>query len=605
MYLKPAFYDICQPAVCVNLVSGEKKKEFKINKTYLEYRTYFVAAGCFALLLLLPSFPMAYVPALCSAGYYWFEKRRSQSFLNATAVDVFMKSDIVPAKVMNYLAVTLEATKQLCQQKDVKLEKIESKNGMDLLEKAINVHNNVFTSTSKKEELKDVIQQIEISGLLKKERLKELFTNSKLGPKNAILLLNHKQITPADFTSDRELSDFLCKIEDGEVLNSMLKHGFKLNLQENLMLASIKRQWDHVCVYLNAGTKLPSADQEIATFRRYNKIVQLTYGQFFESSPEIKKILDQLLQKDPLPTPKINTPTFAFWKPAVLIERGLGFHVGVRSIEVRTFIVALSAICVNVAIATSTLIAASTFIPLGMMLAAIPITYLYYKWEWSRATQLLNQKAVEQFKSSLPEKYVFEHIVKNNDVELIPQLEGDLTKLCEDGSELYDWVCKLRIKKDQRFKSHVAIFEKLANVIFTKVHTSDQKFSYLIKAIQSGKPEFVDYLLESGKVKAEEFSESQQFDCLIGSVDARTVEILKKYRFNIDAKKGELTPLLHIASLQSLPEDSKVQFTPTEHIEALLKAGANIKVTANNQDIYSLCKDDNLRKFLKYYTDKN
>lgn len=553
---------------------------------------------CFSLLLLSPSLSIACAGGCFSAGYYWFEKKRAQSCLKTKAIDIFMEQMIVPEKVMKYLALNPDAARQLCQHPKVSLEKVESKEGKTLLEKAIDIHDKVCDYKIKQS--KAVIEEIVLNGSLEKEELRRLFFNPKLSVESAILLLKRREIISTDFSSEG-LAQCLDKVKY-KVVESMLQHGFQPDIQRNLTSAIINKQWKKVSVYLRTGVQLPELNKEFLIFNEFYEVSgKSSLGEHFAKEPKSRKIFNQLQEKKPLSFPKINVGGLEYWKP--VISTGKALCINESAMKLRFNMATLIVSCAGL-----------IFSSLGMStlpVLAMPVAIgVYCGWEWSRAIKMLNQIAIEQFQSSLPKTSVLEYIVRNNSIELIKQLKGDLTKLDKAGNGLYGMVCKSKeteLWTSQDFKSRFVILKILADVIFTDKCSTDQKFRYFIKAIKHGHSEFIDYLLESKKVNAADFSQSQQFECLIKIVDSNTVEILKKYGFNIDAKKENYTPLLHVALSGTYSKGSQSHFTVIEHITCLLKAGADFfaKVGCPDMitypDIICLCKDEQVKKFLVRY----
>jgi hypothetical protein len=584
-------FDLRQPVIYV------KNSKLKIDETSINCRLLAVSLATFGLILSVSisamTLPLALLPGGC---YLLFERVRAKSALNAKAVEIFMKSEknSVPEKIMHYLFDHPLAVRKLCQQPLVDLKKVSSKSGKTLLEYSTQHKFKVPIANS-------VIREIEQYGSLKNEDYKKLLMSSKLEPETAIFLLKQGKIVPSDFT-DNQLEDCLNNIEDSKVLEAMHYHGFNLNIEGAFLSAIINKRWSCVSVYLKTGAKRPNPQTEFYLLKTSNqdeKPQKMTFKELLETKPIINKLLDQIQGKSPSSLSVVHNHIFAYWKPAVSVGESL--KVRDEVIELRTITITCAAFC-------SSLVAAVASLSVLPLLAVIPVTYLYYKWEWSRATQLLNQIAIKQFQSSLPQKGILEYIARNNDVELIDRLEEDLTRVDEDEKDLYHWVCHPHYhwvcesqpswEKQQKKSSRFTIFKKLVDVIFANELPVEQKYSCLLKAIKSGHSEFVDYLLASKKIKASEFTPGQQFEFFTEIVDGKTAELLCKKGFNINSKSGKYTPLLYL-SLRNKFSYYPDQFSLFKHVAALLGADADVNATIDGQGVLDLYKDEQILRLFK------
>ena len=506
---------ICRPAIQVNLT--QDKPKFGVNDNLLAARVTLVGIGCLTLVVAAsPSWTIICAAALATFAYSKFEQYRAVQALNQVAVDIFMKNKIVPHKVMSYLAGSSSAVRQLCQQPNLNLNKIDSETGSTLLEMVKEV----------------VMQEIEKHGPLKLGDLLKVFVK-KSGTDNAIFLLKQGKIKP-DSLTEQQLIDCLDEISDPKLLEAMQEHGFKLDKGEALLQAILKKKWDCIPVYLKAGAKIPDNNTPL-------KDKKTTFGEYLESHPLVKKRLEQLSKDPAAGNNNFSTHIFAIWKPAI---------EGERKLRVRDECVVLRTLIIAEAIFVAGMIA---FSPVGI-LSALPAAWLYYKWEWSRASACLNQIALQELKSGLPTERSLKYVALSNDVSLLDRLEGELTKFDENEHDLYHYCCSANLRwlltrsEKQDPAARLAIFKKAADASFAQKLTVEQKHAYLMEAIQSGQSDFVEYLFATGKVQAKEFSPLQQFECFTRIVDSKSVALLVRNGFNIESQneKGQ-SPLQCIA----------------------------------------------------------
>ncbi len=197
--------------------------------------------------------------------------------------------------------------------------------------------------------------------------------------------------------------------------------------------------------------------------------------------------------------------------------------------------------------------------PLVTLLPFVAVPYLWAKYENSRAINKLNALAIEEFKRAHPLPVVVDYIrAQESAIDAILAKGLDITKQDSEGKTLWSSLCsdKRFHWNKPKFSTELSIFKKLADHLFKENLSVEKKHAYFLDAINSKHFEYVQYLLETGKVRIEEFNEAQQFECLISQRDLfsntgykEIVNLLKKSGINLNARNNKgFTPLLHILS---------------------------------------------------------
>lgn len=210
---------------------------------------------------------------------------------------------------------------------------------------------------------------------------------------------------------------------------------------------------------------------------------------------------------------------FAFWKPAYeTVDR---FAVDERAIQCRTGLVAATAFSLTYVITSSLAIP---------VLTSIGCLYLYNNWEWSRATQKLNQLAVEEFKNTPPTGRSRYYITKNEAcVDMLIANNCDLTKRDIGGFTVWDFVCSPfgTYAENEASKVRYSIFQKLANRLFAEDRPYDQKKEYFLTALKSNQPHFIRHLIDAGKIKPNQFDRSLYVNDV--SIESNIKDLLNKF----------------------------------------------------------------------------
>jgi hypothetical protein len=564
----------------------------KINNSSIEIRVVLIAGGILAGLFYMPVFSLPY--SLVGIGstfipklYHAFEKVRAVIAINQIAIDQFMNNDEVPDYILEHIRENPSIVRQLMQTPGCDINKPSSQTEKPLIQY---LREKINSSNCPKDVAAAIVMLEKYQTLTKEEKLSK-FLNAR--GEETLYLLEKDLISPTALTDHEQC---LCLKSQGgnkRVLELMIKKGFKVNAKDDnnetpLIIAIRNKKLKSVCFYLSQGATIPPLDTKIKVCFENEESdneesdmeeKSITLENFLKDKPLIAKALDQASSRI------ISTPFIAeeinilkFWKPATHIEAN-HYAVDNFSISIRTLIVA-QPIFISLFIAS---VSTSSLFLMGCgSLSAMPIVWLYNKMERSRATKALNELSIQTFKDTFPPLKILKHIAKN-DISLIHRLDGDLTKIDMEGKSLWDWACTNSaywidsLDRKHSLPQRLETFEHLADAIFKNELATDLKFHYFIKALEGGEVEFAEYLLSTDKIKADDFTDGQQFECWLKLWDSRQFALLKSYGFKIDARnKMGLTPLEYLLKekYSIYPFLGRLGFS--EHVEALLKNKATL-----------------------------
>lgn len=349
-----------------------------------------------------------------------------------------------------------------------------------------------------------------------------------------------------------------------------------------LINALKNRDFGKVCQLLKHGAQVPDLAKEVEFSVKINgkeEKQNVTLQEHLKKYPHILNVLSEGPREAESKLPQVETSLLT--RPAITIIRNYMFEVKSESIFLRVFSVAAPIFASSVVIGLNLGMAAAA--PLAIAFFAVP--YWLYKSEWSKATKVLNNIAMQEFARKLPDCKVMEYISKNE--HLVSQLTTpeEVLKYDDNGNTLLSLICEKKyysFEKSDPIKE-LKIFEKLTELLFKKEWSSKMKLEYLLMAIKSEKPAFVKSLFASHKVKLDDFTPVQQHKCWVAANDKETLKTLKSYGFDINArdKKGH-TPLITI--LDQNIKNLSPNFNMFDTLNAMIKAGADINATGEFLD---------------------
>lgn len=529
-----------------------------------------------------------------------FEEFRSAGAADRLAIDLFKKQTSVPDDAMKFLATHPYAVKQLIAQPGCNINKTSAFDGQTLLEQ--------------------IVQSKKTNGLFNEEK-----SNAKLRLSTLKLLIESGQVTAKDLFSHQAIftdPDFVeiligalerDKLQRGNLTPSQVYHawllannanlarllakrGFNINAENEkgeTALFTLFKQWaehghntggfEKIFLLLKNGATLPP-DDALIEFEKGGQIVRKTVKEFVDEKHSLKTAIEQTKDIQPeAPGFYDGNPGVFSLKPAIKVANSFdSFKVNQNLLILRVGFIAFPIIT----FVASVILTLATPLPLVVGVVASGLLFMA---EWSRAARKLSSIAIQQFNHGNVTHSMLEYIAK--DKKLIGQLiekKVDFNTIDEKGNNLWDAICEQGRYSWNKIdaKTHFANFKMLADRFFADTVPGALRCSYFIKAVRTGKPEFVEYLLASKKVVAADFSSDEEFACWTGLRNPQIAVLLKANGFDPNAVNGRgFTPLL--ATLQSYGElgymlDDK--FNKYLHVNALLDAGADPKATVQIED---------------------
>lgn len=525
-----------------------------------------------------------FLAPLIGRAYFFFEQWRATTALNQLAIDLFMKNDPVPQRVIHYLSQNPLAVSYLLTQPNVDLNKISESSSETLLERALR---EISTpSRYLKEKSQEALSTCKLLIDKGADVTKNFFLQAiEHCPALVIYVLEKDKIKVEDFTNVEQFNCWI-HVKDNHVAELLTKKGFNINIDNEgttpLLHAAKSDKIKLMCLLINNKASLPACIIE---------------------KPKTSAILTQA-RKYQENKPSVLTDSgrepFALWRPAIWIDQKLNvFQVDGGNIMQHIFFVSGMAYTLFCYIAISLKFMVKHALP-PVFLAVGAIAWLSYKYAWSKATSALNDLAMQEFQTMLPKALVTKHISQNESaMDQLLANGADLNKMNNEGETLWDLACESSRFEffGPPFSTKFSIFKKLADRLFNTDLPIDKKHAYFLGAVKSGYSKYVEYLLETGKINFQELTETQQVECWASLRDRETVALFLKYGCNVNAVNDKgFTPLLQILSLHSFSYTSDPEFTKHYLTKTLIGAGANLDVTV---EVEQKNKDDNLIKVKK------
>ena len=558
-----------------------------IRSCILTAGTFFVAinrSGGYAGLL-IPFLPMI------GRAFFHIEHHRVTVALNQLAIDLFMKNDVVPQRVMNYLSDKYSAVVALMAQPQVNLNKMSDHGSQTLLDKALSRTKSSFYDRDCSIQDALSVCKLLIDKGVDMNKNSFIYALEKC-PEIAIYALEKDKVKGAEFTANEQFNCWI-NIKDNKSAELLTKKGFTIDIDNKgttpLLYAIKSDKIKLMTLLINNGASLPNPNIEIEKGNRLND--------FLQDKPKAVAILNQASSYQKPEAPFVLTESepeiYAFWKPAIWIQQKdfnvFSIHDG--SVMVRMIALASSVYALFCYISISLNFVPNRVIP-AALLSAGSMAWLCYKYERSRATKTLNDLATQEFQTRFPAAHATTYISQNE--EVINQLLTNgtvLTKVNEKGETLWDLACKEKKYSSAFFEAPFAtkfsIFKKLADRLFEKNLPIDKIHAYFLQAVKSGYSEYVKYLLETGKVSFKEFNGSQLVECWTSLQDRESLDLFLTHGCDVNAVNDKgFTPLLRILASVFRTNVLDADFTKHHLVNALLKAGAdlNVKLVYETED---------------------
>jgi ankyrin repeat protein len=505
------------------------QKTFEVTKSAVDIRALFASVGCTAIatgaaLLALPAalvaIPAIFLPPSLFLLCTHFEQSRATKVLTQLAIDHFKKSAIVPRNVMDYIVREPQALNQLLKEPAINLNKID--------ETGNTLFNRLLYNVG------DSKQKSALPSLI-----------SRIKP------LNSEQIFKAWKTEDPNIVPILKDAQIG--INKPDETG-----ATPLMRAIEGHDLSLVCFLLNQGADIPKLPDRL------------------KPSPEIQKALNQAQKwrnrgKKSVPLLRQTTSIFNIFKPAIKVDHLFKIRDG--AILIRSILVGVVAYIALIPL-TITFGVAGT---VGGFLGGIAAVWLFHKNEWSRATKALDELAIKEFQNMFPSDGAMNYISKSPKVlQNLISRGSHMDKLDITGKTLFE---QLSLSSSDL---QIQAFKKLIPGLLTYNTPIDQKYEYLMGIIRKNNPEILRYLLSTNKIKAEELTPSQQFECIHAAMlrNVELIHILLQNKFDVNAKNvfGN-TPLFDLL-YQSELQRWLVYILPTRFqvTEALLRYNPDLQL---------------------------
>ena len=573
---------IWKPAIQVDKL---KVNDLKVNDLSVTIRTALAACASFMILSLLPMrlrLPPMTSGLVVTILKVWpsIEHNRATAVLNRIAIQQWFNNKVVPNRIMDYIKREPSAVRKLISSQ-ADLTKFNTVN-QTLLQSIIFSarHFNTYEENQKILESfkafidgKVALNNRDVLAILQLESDKLDFI---------LYALEKGKIDLSRLIPEDKFKFWIC-VKNKRMAQLLIKCGLDINAKDEenktLLLRIMERQWSNRVNYdgidlnftqslgalLENGAELPSSDEKMHRQVKENgeTITQdITVEQFLHEQPVIDLAFQQArdFKKQGLQLPLDQEDDYAFnvkqvlnlKKPAINIRF---FKVNSEQIFVRTMLVALPILTLfslipAIALASSL---ASSFCLFAIPFIAVP---LYYRFEWSRATRALNERAMQEFQTMFPSKQVIDYaIIQESLINELINNQFNFNKMDEDcrtwGQALFqaenwnfDW-------KKLSPQVQLSIFKKITDQMFKQESFSlEQKYAYFLGAIQCGRIDYMHYLLENKKIRVVDLTPAQQVNCwqALSNEEIALVnraQLLQDYGFNpnIEDDKGRI-PLL-------------------------------------------------------------
>jgi ankyrin repeat protein len=516
------------------------QKTFGMDNSAVRTRAILEAVGCNAIiagvasaLFALPVYPLA-LSAIAPSYFLCkrFEQSRATNVLNQLAIDHFTKSIIVPKKVMEHILNEPQALNQLLKKPAPTLNKIDD-TGKSLLDHLL----------------------IRLNRSEQKPALTLLI--------NKIKPLNSDQIFKA------------WKTENENIVPVLKSAGIDINQPDAtgitpLMRAIEETDFSLICFLLSQGADVPQFPPEL------------------KIEPSIRKALNQAQKwrdQGHKSAPSLHQNTYALniFKPAIKVNEST-FCIRDEAIFVRSIAVASVAIVALIPLA----IAFGLVGTVAGIAGGLAACWLCYKNEWSRATKALDTLAIKEFQNMFPSSDAMRYISKSPEVlKKLVDTGSDMDKLDTNGSTLLQQMQIYSFRKPSNLQ--IQAYKTLIDGLLTDTTPIDKQYEYLVEAINTGKPEILQYLLSKNEIKVEDLSSEQQFNCIKRALyeNAELIHILMQNKFDVNAKNipGQ-TPLFHWlfridGSVRPIPKGGVTRF---QIAQTLLKYKPNLQCDFIDKD---------------------
>lgn len=603
---------IWRPAVYQTPSQGsiQTLKDFKVDETSILFRTAAIAIAGIALTVRsIMSFSpytslFAYGLYPIIHGTYIYEHRRGIKEINQQVIKLFFNQNYVLPETKEYIKTKPEVVAALLA--DFKTDRTVEKESKlkDLFESLIAKTD----KTSLSEEYRAFVTSLKVfidnKDLFSSSLFVKVFESQYLEVK--IYALEKDAVKSQDLTPE-ELFDCWTHVEDHNLAHLLVQKGFDINVQnsqgETPLMWAIKFDLDNsdreinrkqtILSLLKGGAQVPDLNSTIQVKAKTKvegvEIEQLQDIRIIDFLKKDPVIAEAFLQAISYQSNTANSNSFTtksnksegllfclkFWKPAVCTNVGT-FEFGVKDnhIFIRSLMVALPILG-----GWPFALLCPAYIPAMLPFVAMP--FLWYKYDWSRATKALNEVAVQQFQHMFPSARASQHVVLNESaIDQLIANQADLTKLDDNGKTLWDLICQQDSYSNGLIKLSTAvkcsIFIKLADQFFASNVPKEQKCRSFLIAVKSAQPAYVEYLLKSGKIKASDLSAEQQFECWMSLKHTRMATVFKNYGFDVNVVNATgHTPLLACLNKFFFKFSSYDLLDEYQYVQTLLNNGAN------------------------------